>query len=59
VILVIQIPVLDLIGFIRPEVFAGGLLFAMAAIYLLSTLCAFYPSSMASRVQPAEALRYE
>ena len=58
-ILVIQIPVLDLIGFIRPEVFAGGLLFAMAAIYLLSTLCAFYPSSMASRVQPAEALRYE
>ena len=59
VILVIQIPVLDLVGFIRPEVFAGGLLFAMAAIYLLSTLCAFYPSSMASRVQPAEALRYE
>ena len=59
VILVIQIPILDLVGFIRPEVFAGGLLFAMAAIYLLSTLCAFYPSSMASRVQPAEALRYE
>lgn len=56
---VIQIPVLDLVGFIRPEVFAGGLVFAMAAIYLLSTLCAFYPSSLASRVQPAEALRYE
>jgi putative ABC transport system permease protein len=59
VIVVIQIPVLDLIGFIRPEVFAGGLVFAMVAIYLLSTLCAFYPSAMASRVQPAEALRYE
>jgi putative ABC transport system permease protein len=59
VIVVIQIPVLDLIGFIRPEVFAGGLVFAMAAIYLLSTLCAFYPSAMAGRVQPAEALRYE
>jgi putative ABC transport system permease protein len=59
VIVVIQIPVLDLIGFIRPEVFAGGLVFAMTAIYLLSTLCAFYPSAMASRVQPAEALRYE
>ncbi|HET9228155.1 MAG TPA: ABC transporter permease [Thermoanaerobaculia bacterium] len=58
-ILVIQVPILGLVGFIRPEVFAGGLLFAMAAIYLLSTLCAFYPSSMASRVQPAEALRYE
>jgi putative ABC transport system permease protein len=59
VIVVIQIPVLDLVGFIRPEVFAGGLVFAMMAIYLLSTLCAFYPSAMASRVQPAEALRYE
>lgn len=59
VILVVQVPLLDLVGFIRPEVFAGGLLFAMAAIYLLSMLCAFYPSSMASRVQPAEALRYE
>lgn len=59
VIVVIQIPVLDLVGFIRPQVFAGGLVFAMAAIYLLSTLCAFYPSSVASRVQPAEALRYE
>jgi putative ABC transport system permease protein len=59
VIVVIQIPVLELVGFIRPEVFAGGLVFAMAAIYLLSTLCSFYPSAMASRVQPAEALRYE
>lgn len=56
---VIQVPILDLVGFIRPEVFAGGLVFAMAAMYLLSALCAFYPSSLASRVQPAEALRYE
>jgi putative ABC transport system permease protein len=56
---VIQIPILDLIGFIRPQVFAAGLFFAMAAIYLLSVLCAVYPSTLASRVQPAEALRYE
>ncbi len=58
-VVVIQIPVLDLIGFIRPQVFAAGFLFAMTAIYLLSALCAFYPSTLASRVQPAEALRYE
>jgi putative ABC transport system permease protein len=56
---VVQIPILDLIGFIRPQVFAAGLFFAMAAIYLLSVLCAVYPSTLASRVQPAEALRYE
>jgi putative ABC transport system permease protein len=58
-VVVVQIPILDLIGFIRPQVFAAGFLFAMAAIYLLSALCAFYPSTLASRVQPAEALRYE
>lgn len=58
-VLVIQVPLLDLIGFIRPAVFAAGLLVAMAAIYLLSALCAVYPSALASRVHPAEALRYE
>jgi putative ABC transport system permease protein len=56
--LVVQIPILDLIGLRRP-VFVGGLLFAMATIYLLSVLCALYPSALAARVQPAEALRYE
>jgi putative ABC transport system permease protein len=57
-ILVAQIPILDLIG-LRGQVFAGGLLFAMASIYLLSLVCALYPGAMAARVQPAEALRYE
>lgn len=59
VVVVIQIPILDLIGFIRPEVFAAGLGVSMAAIYLLAVLCALYPSVMASRLHPAEALRYE
>jgi putative ABC transport system permease protein len=58
-VLVVQIPLLDLIGFIRPPILFGGMVVAMVSIYLLSALCALYPSSMASRVQPAEALRYE
>lgn len=58
-VVVVQIPILDLIGFIRPGVYAGGFLFAMGAVYLLSTLCALYPSAMAARVPPSEALRYE
>jgi putative ABC transport system permease protein len=58
--LVIQLPVLDVFGSIlRPEVFASGLVLALAAMYLLAALCALYPSMMASRVRPAEALRYE
>jgi putative ABC transport system permease protein len=57
-VLVAQIPILDLIG-LSSRVFAGGLLVAMISIYLLSILCALYPSAMAARVQPADALRYE
>ena len=34
--LVAQIPILDLIGFVTGRVFAGGLLVAMVSIYLLS-----------------------
>jgi putative ABC transport system permease protein len=58
-VLVVQLPILDLIGFIRPAVYLGGFLSAVATIYLLATLCALYPSLLAARVQPAEALRYE
>jgi putative ABC transport system permease protein len=57
--LVVQVPVLDLIGVLTHEVFLGGLLFAMITMYLISTLCALYPSALAARVPPAEALRYE
>ena len=32
---------------------------AVAAIYLLTLLCGWYPSRMATPVEPAEALRYE
>ncbi len=58
-ILVVQIPILDLVSFISGKIFAGGLLVAMGSMYLLSMLCALYPSAMAARVPPAEALRYE
>lgn len=58
-VLVVQIPILDLVGFLSLPVFGGGLLVAAGAIYLLATLSALYPSAMASRVQPAEALHYE
>lgn len=37
--LVVQIPVLDLIGVLSNRVFASGLLFAMVTMYLISILC--------------------
>lgn len=58
-VLVAQIPLLDLISFISPEILTGGIVLSMLSIYLLAALCALYPSAMAGRVQPAEALRYE
>jgi putative ABC transport system permease protein len=57
--LVIQVPILDLIGVLSHRVFTAGLVVALAAMYLLSVVCALYPSAMAAKVQPAEALRYE
>lgn len=59
-VVVVQLPVLDVFGSaLRPEVFTSGLIFAMVSMYLLATVCAIYPSAMASRVRPAEALRYD
>ncbi|HKV09037.1 MAG TPA: ABC transporter permease [Thermoanaerobaculia bacterium] len=58
-VLVLQIPILDLIGFVSEGVFAAGLIVSMIVIFLLALLCAVHPSQMASRVPPAEALRYE
>jgi putative ABC transport system permease protein len=57
--LVVQLPLLELAGWLSPGDFTGGILLAMASMYLLAGFCALYPSVMVSRVLPAEALRYE
>jgi len=44
---------------IRPEVVAAGIGGAAFMILAIVTLCAFYPSRLASSVEPAEALHYE
>lgn len=54
-----QLPLTGVIPFVPSGVFVGGLALAAAVIYLLTALCALYPSSIASRIPPAEALRYE
>jgi putative ABC transport system permease protein len=56
---VIQFPLLNVIYFVEPHVYAIGLIISLTAISLLTLACGWYPSHMATRVEPAEALRYE
>jgi putative ABC transport system permease protein len=59
VLIVVQFPLLDLLGFVSKGVFALSLAVSAAALYVLTVLCGFYPARLATRVQPAEALHYE
>ncbi len=56
---VVQFPLLDLIGFINDKVYIWSVLLSLFLIYGLTLLCGLYPSRLATRVQPAEALHYE
>ncbi len=42
-----------------PAVFAGAVAISAGAIYCLTLACGWYPSRLATRIPPAEALRYE
>ena len=44
---------------VDPAVFAGAVALSAAAIYGLTLACGWYPSRLASRIPPADALRYE
>jgi putative ABC transport system permease protein len=59
VLVVVQFPLLDLLGFVRPGVFALSLAVSCVALYVLTVLCGFYPARLATKVQPAQALHYE
>lgn len=55
----IQLPILGMFKLVTPAAFATGLAAAIASIYGLTLLCGLYPSWLASRLEPADALRYE
>jgi putative ABC transport system permease protein len=59
VLVVVQFPLLDLIGFVSTTVYVYSLMISSAVIYLLTILCGLYPSWLATKIQPAEALHYE
>ena len=56
VIVVAQLPLLGIFQLVSPASFSIGLAGALATIYGLTLLCGLYPSWLAGRVQPAQAL---
>ena len=44
---------------VAAPVFAGAVALTAAAIYCLTLVCGWYPSRLAARIPPADALRYE
>ncbi len=58
-IIVLQLPILGAFALVTPSAFTIGFIGALATIYALTILCGLYPSWLASRLQPADALRYE
>ena len=59
VLVVGQLPLFGVATFVGTRVYAGGILGATVALYLLTLVCALYPSRLAGRLAPADALRYE
>jgi putative ABC transport system permease protein len=59
VFIAIQAPILGLFGGISLAVYLGGMAMASLIIYLLVSICAWYPSRLAARIRPATALHEE
>lgn len=53
-----QLPILGLFH-LEADVFVAALAASIVVLYLLTALCGLYPSWMATRIRPAEALHYE
>jgi putative ABC transport system permease protein len=58
-VVVLQFPVLGVFTYVTKSAFTTGIVSALAAIYALTVVCGLYPSWLASRLEPADALRYE
>ena len=57
--LVLQLPLLAVLPFVTARVFALSFALSLVTLYALATLCAFYPSWLATRISPTEAMRHE
>jgi putative ABC transport system permease protein len=55
----LQMPILQIIGWIPWEAYLLSLGASLLIIYLFVVVCGLYPSWLATRIHPAEALQYE
>ncbi len=55
----LQVPMFGWLGPVTPATYTASLVVATVVIITLTLLCGLYPSLLATRIPPAEALRYE
>jgi putative ABC transport system permease protein len=56
---VAQVPLLGIVDWMTPGIFAAALAVSIAVIYALAAVAGLYPSWLATKVHPATALHYE
>lgn len=56
---VVQLPLLGILDFVNLKVFMITLLISWGLIGTLTLICGLYPSNLAAKIPPAEALHYE
>ncbi len=59
VFIALQAPILGLFGSISLTVYLGGMALAALIVYLIVSICAWYPSRLAAKIRPATALHEE
>ena len=55
----LQFPILGLIPIFDSKIYTLSYIISVLVIYLITTLCAWYPSRVAASIEPADALRDE
>ena len=55
----LQFPLLGIFSFIEIKIYILAYIFSILSIFIITSLCALYPSKLASNLEPAEALHYE
>lgn len=58
-VLLVQVPMFGWLGAVPPGLYATSLALAAVLLCVLTAFCGWYPSLLATRIPPAEALRYE